>query len=197
MKSAFSVFVVVAIMMLAIPAALAREKDLRTQTDASGVTEIGFCARPSPNSWGFPGHAFVSFSEQRAGQRRIFRAVGHTVAPSITAPAAVFTYFGGGSVAGQQAEERFTHLKQACLTVQVDRARYQDALMAARPTLVILGIPDNVAASAERYSLSGNDCLDFMIRVAQTLRAAGLVVPSRTSTDTPMTFVQKLIAANG
>ena len=158
--------------------ASAREKDLRTQSDAWGETEISFCSRPSPDAFGFPGHAFVGFSEKPREQARTFRAVGHTVAASAGLAPIVFTYFGGASVAGRQAEERYTHMKQACLTLQVDRTLYQRALAAARPTLSVLGIPDAVAASLERYSLNENDCIDFAIKVAEQLRPCRFVSAS-------------------
>ncbi|MFG1289854.1 hypothetical protein [Xanthobacter versatilis] len=174
----------------------AHEKDLRGRTDAAGLTEISFCARPSPNAFGFPGHAFVAFSDQGAHASPGFRAVGHTVAGGVGAPAAIVTYFGGGSVAGQQAEERYSHLKQGCLTLKVDRDTYHRAIEAARPTLSALGIPDDLAASAERYSLSGNDCMDFIIKVAQPLKSVGLSAPPRTATDTPLRYIQKMIATN-
>ncbi|WP_291851219.1 hypothetical protein [Bradyrhizobium sp.] len=174
----------------------AHEKDLRKRTDAAGLTEISVCARPSPNAFGFPGHAFIAFSYQAAGGSRSFRAIGHTVAPTTGLAAAVFTYFSGGSVAGQQEEERYTHLKQACLTLKVDREIYQRALDAARPTLSALGIPDAVAASVERYSLNGHDCMDFISNVAQPLKTAGLSTPERAATDTPIAYIRKLIDAN-
>ena len=174
----------------------AHEKDLRTQTDNLGETEISFCARPSPDAFGFPGHAFVGFSEKPHGQPRVYRAVGNTVGAAVGITPTIFTYFGGASVAGRQAEERYTHMKQACLTLGVDRAVYQRALSAARPTLTILGVPDTVAASIERYSLNENDCIDFAMKVAQQLRSAGLSVPARAATDTPPAYITKLINAN-
>lgn len=194
-RSQISVAAIVAAFVVAAePSALADEKDLRTRTDAAGVTEISFCARPSPNAFGFPGHAFVAFNDQAPGGG--FRSVGQTVAPGAGVGATIFTYFSGGSVAGQQAEERYSHLKQNCLTLQVDREIYQRALAAARPTLSALGIPDAVAASAERYTLSGNDCMDFIGRVAQPLKAVGLVLPPRGPTDAPLDYIRKMSVAN-
>lgn len=195
MKIPPSIVLAVAVLCLAVSRASAHERDLRTQTDAGAATEINFCARPSPNAFGFPGHAFVAFSERPSGGGRTFRAVGHTVASGIGAAAALFTYF-GGSVSGQQMEERYTHVKQDCLTVKVDRSVYRQALAAARPTLTAVGIPDNAAATAERYALNGNDCIDFILRIAETLRSAGLTVPARSATDTPMQYVRKLVSAN-
>jgi len=192
--SGSSAMIVATMLLLSTPPAYARDKDLRTKTDAAGVTEISFCARPSPNSFGFPGHAFVAFNDQSPGGS--FRSVGQTVAPGTGAAAAAFTYFGGGSVAGQQAEERYSHLKQDCLTLQLDRDVYQRAIATARPTLTVLGIPDQVAASVERYSLSGNDCMDFILRVAQPLKSAGLSIPARGATDTPLDYIRKMTAAN-
>src|SRR5690606_36732076 len=78
-------------------AAGAHEKDLRRQTDAAGLTEISFCARPSPDAFGFPGHAFVAFSDQIAGGSRSFRAVGHTLAAGTGTAAVVLSYFGGSA----------------------------------------------------------------------------------------------------
>lgn len=177
--------------------ASAVEKDLRTQNDAKGETEIGFCSRPSPDAlFNFPGHAFVTFSDQAATGRK-FRSVGHTVAGAGGLVATALTYFGGKPVAGKQAEERYTHMKQACLMVKVDRAAYDKAVAAARPTLTALGLPDALAASAESYSLSANDCVDFVVRVAGALKAAGLKVPERAAIDTPAAYIAKLSAANG
>lgn len=182
--------------LTAFATALAAEnKDLRTFTDPKGETEIGFCVRPSPDAFGFPGHSFVTFSEVPRATTRLFRAVGHTVSAAGVA-ATVFTYFGSRPVAGKQMEERFSHMKQACLVVQVDRNVYDRAVAAARPTLAALGLSDELAASAESYRLNGNDCIDFAIRVAQALTTAGLVLPSRNATDTPANYIQNLIAAN-
>lgn len=196
MRTQFMAILTIAALADAPVCAAAVEKDLRTLSDASGETEVSFCARPSPNDFGLPGHAFVAFSEKPTGKLRIFRAVGHTIAPTAGPVASGFTYFSGGSVAGQQAEERYTHVKQACLTLQVDRMVYQSALAAARPTLTAVGVPDAVAASVERYTLNGNDCIDFAMKVAQVIKPAGLNVPARGAIDTPMSYLQKLIAAN-
>lgn len=187
---------VIASVLGTFASASAREKDLRTRSDSWGEAEISFCSRPSPDSFGFPGHAFVGFTEKPRDQSRMYRAVGHTIGASAGLAPIVFTYFGGTSVAGRQAEERYTHMKQACLTLQVDRAVFQKALAAAKPTLSILGIPDTVAASLERYSLNENDCIDFAIKVAKELQPVGLSVPPRGATDTPAAYVAKLMNAN-
>ena len=188
-------FAAAASLVHAAPAA-ARDKDLRTMSDANGTTEVGFCSRPSPDAFGFPGHAFVTFSAARPGGGRDFRAVGHTVAAGASIPAVAISYFGGASVSGRQMEERYTSVKQACLVVIVDRSAYERALAAAQPTLTAIGIPASVAASVERYSLGSNDCITFAQGVAAALKSAGLVVPARAATDTPASWIARLIAAN-
>ncbi|MDQ2762520.1 MAG: hypothetical protein M3Y22_03230, partial [Pseudomonadota bacterium] len=159
-------FLPLAAALLVASPAMARDKDLRTMTDANGETEVGFCSRPSPNAFGFPGHAFVTFSALRPDGSRDFRSVGQTVAAGASVPAVVFSYFGGSSVAGKQAEERYTSLEEACLTVQVNHSDYFKALIVAQPTLTAIGIPADVAASVERYSLGSDDCIAFALKVA-------------------------------
>lgn len=183
-------------LILTATPALAKVKDLRTMTDASGVTEIGFCSRPSPNAYGFPGHAFVTFSSTKLNGHRDFRAVGHTVGADASRPAVIFSYFGGKPVTGKQAEERYSSLKEACLVVRVDRLTYDKGLAAAQPTLTMLGLPADLAASVERYSLESNDCITFAMRVATALKPAGLAVPVRTAVDTPEGWIKKLVTAN-
>jgi hypothetical protein len=191
-----SITTLIFVSLLYAAPALAHERDLRTMTDGNGETEVAFCSRPSPNSFGFPGHAFVTFSTRSPDGMRVFRAIGHTVGTGTSGASAAFTYFSGGSVAGAQAEERYTSMKQACLTAKVDRVVYNQALAAAQPTLTRLGFPASVAASMERYTLGSNDCVTFAERVAATLKAAGLTVPTRSPTDTPATWINKLIASN-
>ena len=170
--------------------------DLRKQTSAEGISEVGFCSRPSPDAGGFPGHSFVTFSKPRPQGGRDFRAVGHTIAAGVSPVSAAFTYFGGASVAGKQMEERYTSIKQVCLVVQLDPADYARAVATAQPTLTAIGIPAAIAASAERYSLGNNDCVTLAYRVAATLAQAGLNVPARSPTDTPASWIAKLKQAN-
>lgn len=195
MRIVARIAVAAAVCGLTAPASAA-VKDLRTMSDANGISEISFCSRPSPNAMGFPGHAFVAFSAPKPNGGRDFKAVGHTVADGASLPAVVISYFGGASVAGKQMEERYTALKQACLVVQVNHSDYEKAVTAARPTLTAIGIPAETAASVERYSLGNNDCIAFAEKVAAALRAAGLVVPARAATDTPAAWIGKLQSAN-
>ena len=187
---------IAALTLLPLNPASARDKDLRTMTEAEGETEVGFCSRPSPDKTGMPGHAFVIFSAQKPGGGRDFRAIGHTIAAGTSTAAAALTYFGGAPVAGKQMEERYTSIKQNCLAVKVDRSAYDNALAAVQPTLTALGMPADVGASAESYSLKDNDCIAFAEKVANSLKSQGLKVPARDATDTPASWIKKLIAAN-
>lgn len=175
--------------------ALAKVKDLRTQSTAADP-EVGFCSRPSPDKFGFPGHVFVTFSTRLSNGNRDFRAVGHTIAAGTSPLGAALTYFGGKPIAGKQAEERYTDIKQSCLTLKLDRDSYDAALQAAQPTLTLFGIPANVAASVELYSLKDNDCISFAERVALAVQPKGLNVPARSATDTPASWIARLVAAN-
>jgi hypothetical protein len=105
----------------------ARKKTQEPRATVGARLKSAFCSRPIRMPFGFPGHAFAGFSEEPRDQARTFRAVGHTVAASAGPAPIVFTYFGGASAAGRQAEEHYTHMKQACLTLQVDRTIYQRA----------------------------------------------------------------------
>lgn len=174
----------------------ARDKDLRTVTEANGETEVSFCSRPSPDKTGMPGHMFVTFSAQEPDGSRDFRSVGHTIAAGTSPGAAALTYFGGAPIAGKQMEERYTSIKENCLTVKVDRPAYNRAIAAAEPTLTALGIASTVAASAETYSLNDNDCITFAEKIASSLKPYGLEVPTRSAADTPASWVKKLSAAN-
>jgi hypothetical protein len=170
--------------------------DLRTMSDALGRTEISFCSRPSPDAFGFPGHAFVSFLDESEAASPKLRIVGHTTGPTAPLGQTAWTYFNGAAVSGRQAEERYSHMKQACMTVVLDRDDYRRAVEAARPTLTAIGMTDREAASLERYTLNGNDCIDFVIRIARTLGSSGLNVPARRATDLPASYLSRLAADN-
>jgi hypothetical protein len=176
--------------------ALAKDKDLRTMSDSVGVTRVGFCARPSPASFGFPGHAFAAFIEEPVGGQFFFRAVGHTVASGTSPIRAALTYLGAPPIDGKLAEERYTDAQQQCLTVTVNRIDYDRAVSAARPTLTALGVPDQHATYGESYSLNEADCVDYVVKVASSLKGAGLNVPARSATDTPFRYIDKLLTAN-
>lgn len=122
------VVAVLATLVGTLMAASARETDLRTQSDGRGATEISFCSRPSPDAFGFPGHAFVGFSEEPRDQARAFRAVSHTVAASAGLAPIEFTYFGGASVARRPGEERYTHMSRLAL-----RFRWTEPFIRGRP----------------------------------------------------------------
>jgi hypothetical protein len=192
MKSSFPAF---AAIVLATSPAAAHEKDLRTQTDAQGETEVAFCSRPSPDTFGVPGHTFVMFSDVVNGQRSI-RAVGQSIPAGAAVAPVVFSYFTGASVAGQQMEERYTSIRQNCLVVKVNRSSFNAAVAAAQPTLTSIGLNPQLAAAVERYTLGTNDCITFAEKVANSLKTSGLVVPPRTALDTPAGWIKKLVTAN-
>jgi hypothetical protein len=167
--------------------------DLATMSEAGGPYEVSFCARPSPEAFGFPGHAFVAFSKGNGGDRQ-FTALGLTVAGDVSPVAAALSYFEG--VSGQLAEERMSHLRQRCLTVRVNKASYDRAYASTRPVLERLGIGPTGGRLTEFYRLSANDCITYAAHVAALLKTDGLVVPDRRGTDLPIDFILRLKAAN-
>ncbi|WP_135213163.1 hypothetical protein [Vitreimonas flagellata] len=178
--------------LAACASARAETIDLRRQSEANRAEEISFCARPSPNAFGFPGHAFVGFSHTE-GAGRAFTALGRST--NAGAAPALRSYFGAPTT-GLIAEERYSHIRQDCLTLLVSPADYARARAAARPRLIQLGLDDATTQRLESYALGDNDCLTFIIEVASTLRASGLRVPARQSTDLPLDYIQRLRAAN-
>ena len=175
--------------------ALARDKDLRTMTSADGETEVGFCSVPAPTHSDFPGTpssrsarrspAAPGLSRRRPyGCRRNERLVGrHQLFRRIERRGKA----GGGALYVDEAgvprpEGRSFRLCECAGGGAADSDRGW--------------IPADVAASAERYTLGSDDCITFARKVASVLAAAGLVVPARSSTDTPGSWIEKLSAAN-
>lgn len=168
--------------------------DLRKRSEPGGPNEISFCARPSPNKFGFPSHAFVAFSDVQNGRRQ-FLALGRTIGPATSPVGAALSYF-GPSVPGEISEELYTDIRQECLTVTVNRDIYEKARVAARPRLTALGLTDAAAARLESYRLGNDDCLAFILDVARAIAPAGFRVPPRATTDLPLAYIGKLRAAN-
>jgi hypothetical protein len=48
----------------------------------------------------------------------------------------------------------------------------------------------------QAYKLGSQDCMNFLISVAQTLKSRGLKVPDRGATERPTAYVKRLIDAN-
>lgn len=168
--------------------------DLATRSEPGGPYEVGFCARPSPNEKGFPGHAFVSFA-QGSGDGRTFLAIGRTIEPGTSTGSAVAPYF-GTPVPGLVREEEYSHIRQNCMTVRVNADHYQAARAQALPRLASLNLETGAVPRTEAYSLGSADCLTFVVDVARQLETAGLKVPARAPADLPQTYIRKLDQAN-
>lgn len=168
--------------------------DLRNQTDGDGGSrEISFCARPSPGNPGFPGHAFIAFSETTKDGKRTFRAIGHTV---FSVGEALLSYTGLVTAAGALVDEKYTSIKQQCLTLQVSKTDYQKSYgLVAQPLKAIGVVLDETRPIQKTYSLAAEDCVGFMITQAR-LFTPKVIVPSRNNGELPLNFVRRLIDAN-
>jgi hypothetical protein len=173
----------------------AKSLDLSTATALSGEYDIAFCARPSPDFTGKPGHAFVAFSHKDVDGTRDFFAVGHTVSAGISAARATWSYW-GGPVPGRLKEERYTALRQACLNVKVDKRDYDSGIALTASPLAKLGLARPNDVIFESYKLGAEDCIAFMVLVANVLKARGLNVPDRGGTELPMDYMRRFITAN-
>lgn len=170
--------------------------DLRTLSDATGEYEIGFCVRPSPNTAkNLPGHAFVTFSFSPSNKQRTFVSIGHTVQPGTSPVSAGWSYF-GESVSGYLAEETYTSAMQACLVAKVDKADYEKGLALTKNPLASMGITSPSSPVLQAYKLGTEDCVGFMIGVANVLKSKGLKVPVRGATELPMQYMQRLVSSN-
>lgn len=168
--------------------------DLRNQTDGDGGTrEVSFCARPSPDKPGLPGHAFIAFSETTKDGKRTFRAIGHTV---FSAGEALLSYTGLVTADGALVDEKYTSIKQQCLTIQVNKADYQKSYgLVAQPLKAIGVVLDETKPIQKAYSLAAEDCVGFLITQAN-LFTPKVVVPLRNNGELPMNYVRRFIDAN-
>jgi hypothetical protein len=171
--------------------------DMRKLSDEDGVErEISFCAKPSIDTTkNLPGHMFVAFSTLN-GKVRSYSALGHST--TATPKDALLTY--GGlfpSVTGYLKEELYADSKDRCLVAKVNKKDYEKAYSVAHPALPP-GFPalgkNDVTLLA--YKLGANDCMSYMISVANTLKTNGLKVPDRKATELPMEYVRRLIDSN-
>lgn len=168
-----------------------------TIMDEAADYELGFCSRPTPDTEkGLPGHAFVSFSSKNATGERDFLAVGRTI-PKGSEATAAWSYFTGEPIAGFLGQERYSSGMQECLLVKVNKGPYEVARSLTEGPLKALGVPDPVNTPVlQAYTLGSQDCIDFVIDVANTLKSKGLKVPFRRATDTPESYVERLKGAN-
>lgn len=139
--------------------AAAKEIDLRNQTDADGEYNIAFCARPSPDKTGLPGHMFVAYSKVTNTGERTFVAIGHTVGADVGVASAVWSYF-GNPVNGLLKEEMYTAIEQKCLDVRVNQADFDKAFALTVSPLTALGISSGQNVVLEQYSLGEEDCME-------------------------------------
>lgn len=181
-------------LLAASPLVHAKTLDLRNQTDADGgIREISFCARPSPDKPGLPGHAFVALSETKKDGSRTFRAIGHTV---FTVGEALLSYTGLVTAAGALVDEKYTAIKQECLTLQVNKIQYEKSYgSVAQPLKVIAVAFDETMPIQKAYSLAAEDCVGFLISQANPFEPK-VVVPARNGGELPLKYVRRLIDAN-
>lgn len=174
----------------AVLAAPHKDLDLRTMSDPSGTHDISLCARPSPGG-SVPGHAFVVYSEKPPGGDRKILSLGFTTS---SGPAkAVLSYKGWLTTAdGYLGEERYTSINEECLVVHVDKGVFDQAWGLAYPLASIPALADLRLTAA--YTLSANDCMTFMSRVATALK--GVNVPVRGAAELPLAYVRRLIDSN-
>lgn len=169
--------------------------DLRTLSDVTEY-EVGFCVRPSPDTVkNLPGHAFVTISVLAPSKQRTFLGIGHTVQPGTSPVSATWSYF-GDSISGYLAEEKYTSAMQACLVAKVDRAEYEKVLALTQNPLATMGITPTSSPVMQAYKLGSEDCVGFMIGVANVLKGKGLKVPARGATELPLKYMQRLILSN-
>lgn len=173
----------------------AKTIDLRNQTDADGTTrEISLCARPSPDKPGLPGHAFVAFGEVSKDGKIKFRAIGHTV---FSVAEAILSYSGLVTATGALVDEKYSSVKQKCLTLQVNKPDYDASYVQVAQPLSSIGITfDESKPIQKAYSLGGDDCVKLMISQAQRFTMKGLNVPARQANELPLPYVRRLIEAN-
>ena len=169
--------------------------DLRNSSDFDGEYEIGFCARPSPDAIkNLPGHAFVSFSHIKKDGKRDFLSIGHTVQEGAKKEAA-WSYF-GDSVSGYLKEENYTSVMQLCLVVKVNKDKYEKAFNLTKNPLENMGIiPSKDNRVLEAYKLGSNDCMSFMMSVAEIF-SLYLEIPQRNNNEFPMDYMSRFIESN-
>lgn len=170
--------------------------DLRNMSDADGaLREISICARPSPGGAGLPGHAFVAFARTDSSGGLTFRTLGHTV---FKISDAILSY--NSLIPATDAalvSEKYTAIKQECLTVQVNADQFQSAYAQASQPLAKLGIKFDEGKPVQKtYSLGVEDCITFAVGIVKRFADRGLKIPERKATDLPLAYVRKLIDAN-
>ena len=183
-----------ATVLSSVSGAIAADKriNLANKSDLAGTFELGFCARPSPSSAkGWPGHAFVSFSQKSPEGARTFSAIGHTVAPGVGLAKAGWSLF-GSPVPGILKEENYTSVMEECLIVEVNKEDFDKALGMSKSPLEKAGLKIS-GPLLEVYVLGAEDCVAWMIGIANLIRPKGLKVPERKMAESPMPYMRRLV----
>ncbi|UPW17724.1 hypothetical protein M0C34_15965 [Agarivorans sp. TSD2052] len=192
LKPLFNAFTIS--LLINIPNLSAKEIDLSNKSDPSGTHEVALCARASPdNKLNLPGHAFVSFTHIKNNGDVTLTSIGHT--PNAGSISALMSYF-GTPVSGYLNKEKYTNSMQRCLRIKVNKADYERAFELTESPLQQLGLADANDLVLRSYDLSKNDCITFMIEVADELKPMGLNVPKRGATDLPLEYMERVISSN-
>jgi hypothetical protein len=127
------------------------------------------------------------------GSQRKFLALGFTTAAG---PVEGLLSFSSllANPEGFLGEEMFTHVKESCLVLLVNKAIFDRAYAVATPYGAI-PVFKNLRYMA-RYSLGSNDCMTFAMSVARLFEGKSVKVPARGSTETPQAYVRRLIDSN-
>lgn len=181
--------------------AMASTIDLKSFSEP-GVYDVGFCARETPKTK-LPGHAFVFFSTKSDSGKRNFFSIGHTVLDSSAKGTVGATWsFFEGTVGGYLKEEIYTSSTQMCLVVTVNKDVYVNAKKLSETPLTNLNMFSKDIVEKDDYhilqvyKLGSNDCIDFVVKVANLLSGKGLKVPTRNTLETPMGYITRLISTN-
>jgi hypothetical protein len=84
---------------------------------------------------------------------------------------------------------------QQCLIVQVNKEDYDSLFELTRGPLEKLGIEGNGLVLVA-YRLGAEDCVSFVIAIANGLGRRGLKVPKRRFLERPLAYVRRLIDEN-
>ncbi|RVU46014.1 hypothetical protein [Rubrivivax rivuli] len=166
--------------------------DLRTMSDPAGGYEISLCSRPSP-SGNIPGHAFVTYAHRpKQNARPRILSLGFTTSSGAAKAALSYKGWLGVDADGYLKEENYSSVKEKCLVAQVDKSAFDRAWSFAFP-LTDIPVLESLTFKGI-YTLGENDCMDFMILVATSLK--GVKVPQRGATEFPQPYLRRLIDSN-
>jgi len=106
------------------------------------------------------------------------------------------SYTGLVTADGALVDEKYTSIKQQCLTILVNKVNYQKSYgLSAQPLKAIGFVLDETKPIQKAYSLAAEDCVSFLITQAK-LFTPRVVVPSRNNGELPLNYVRRFIDAN-